>query len=219
MKKQIAPSILSSNFQNLGDEIIAVEKAGADMIHIDVMDGAFVPNITFGPPVIKSVRSVTKLPFDVHLMIDEPSRYLKDFADAGADIITVHVEACRHLDRTIHAIKDLGKQAGVALNPATPLFALDHLLELVDLVLVMTVNPGFGGQSFIEGSIQKIRVLKKKIERFGYDLPIEVDGGISAENIARVSDAGADIFVAGSAIFKTGNYKETIDGMRSALAD
>ncbi len=214
---KIAASILSCDFSDIGTEIAKVEKAGADMIHIDVMDGHFVPNITIGPPVIEKLRKVTQLPFDVHLMIENPHAYVDIFADAGADGITFHVEAVKHHDRLLHKIKKLGKKAGVALNPSTPLFFLDHIYEYLDLILVMTVNPGFGGQEFIEGSYHKVRVLKKKMERHGFDIPIQVDGGVTLENIAKIADAGASIFVAGSAIFNTSDYEQTVKEMKSRI--
>lgn len=198
--KKLAPSILSCDFSRLGDEVKALEKAGVDMLHVDVMDGMFVPNISIGVPVVQSLRKVTKLPLDVHLMVHEPLRYVEAFAAAGADIITVHVEACTHLDRTLKAIKAAGKQAGVALNPATPLFFLDHIYDIADLILLMTVNPGFGGQSFIEGMLQKLQVLSKKLERQKH-IPIEVDGGVGPDNIEKIAKAGAEVFVAGAAIF------------------
>jgi ribulose-phosphate 3-epimerase len=208
--KKIAPSILSADFSRLGDEIRAVSAAGADYIHIDVMDGHFVPNITIGPLVVEAVRKITNLPLDVHLMITEPDRYIPDFAAAGADIIVVHAEACWHLHRTVQLIKSLGKKAGVSLNPATPLQSLDHIVEELDLVLLMTVNPGFGGQSFIEGSIPKIHALRAMLDRRGLEAELEVDGGVKLENIARIAHAGADVFVAGSAVFGSADYQSTI---------
>lgn len=213
--KKIAPSILSADFSRLGDEIRAVEAAGADYIHIDVMDGHFVPNITIGPLVVAAARKVTALPLDVHLMIENPDLYIADFADAGADIIVVHAEAVNHLHRTVQLIKSLGKKAGVSLNPATPLTALDYILEELDLVLLMTVNPGFGGQSFIEACLPKIHSLRAMLDRRGCEAELEVDGGVKASNIAGISHAGADVFVAGSAVFGSGDYAKTIAGMKA----
>ena len=211
----IAPSILSADFARLGEEITAVSKGGADVIHIDVMDGHFVPNITIGPLVVKAVRRITDLPLDVHLMIENADRYLDDFAKAGADWITVHVETGYHLHRTIHHIKELGKKAGAVLNPATPLETLTEILPDLDLVMLMTVNPGFGGQSFIEGSLAKIRRLKKIIDDRGLALPIEVDGGVSPKTIGPIAAAGANIFVAGSAVFSQDDYGKVIAELRS----
>ncbi|MBA3003410.1 MAG: ribulose-phosphate 3-epimerase [Desulfurivibrio sp.] len=206
----IAPSILSADFARLGEEITAVAKGGADVIHIDVMDGHFVPNITIGPLVVKAVRRVTDLPLDVHLMIENADDYLEDFADAGADWITVHVETGYHLHRTIHRIKELGKKAGAVLNPATPLSSLEEILPDLDLVMLMTVNPGFGGQSFIESSLAKIRQLKKMIDARGLSVGIEVDGGVSPKTIGAIAAAGANIFVAGSAVFGQDDYAKVI---------
>lgn len=198
----IAPSILSADFSKLGDEIRAAEKAGADWIHVDVMDGHFVPNLTFGPPVIAAVRSATKLPFDVHLMIEKPELSIPAYAAAGADRITVHAEACVHLHRTIHQIKELGLPAGVALNPATPVSVLEPILGDLDLVLIMTVNPGFGGQSFIKQSLVKLRQLRTMLQAQGLDhVHVQVDGGINSETAKLVVDAGANVLVAGNAIF------------------
>lgn len=213
---KIAPSILSADFSRLGEEITAIEAAGGDYIHIDVMDGHFVPNITLGAPVISSLRKVTKLPFDVHLMIDPAQPYLESFAAAGADIITVHVEADRHLDRSLQLIRSLGKKAGVSLNPSTPPHAIECVLDKIDLIVVMSVNPGFGGQSFIESQLQKIRTLRGMIG----DRPIEleVDGGVKTDNAARIVEAGADVLVAGSAVFSGGNYAGNISAIRSAVA-
>ena len=212
---QIAPSILSADFTRLGEEIRAVEQAGADIIHIDVMDGHFVPNITLGPLVVKAVRRVTTRVLDVHLMISNPDDYLEAFAEAGADWITVHVEGCRHLHRTISRIRQLGKKAGAVLNPATSLSNLDHILEDLDLVMLMTVNPGFGGQSFIPSSLEKIWTLRQRIRDMGLGVGIEVDGGISSETIADVAEAGANILVAGSAVYGSKDYAATIDELRS----
>ncbi len=212
--KKIAPSILSADFSRLGDEVRAVEAAGADYIHIDVMDGCFVPNITIGPLVVEAVRRVTKLPLDVHLMIDAPDRYIGDFAKAGADIIVVHAEATNHLHRTVQLIKSLGKKAGVSLNPATSLHSLDYVLEELDLVLLMTVNPGFGGQSFIDACLPKIQALRGMLDKRGLEAELEVDGGVKTANIAQIAHAGADVFVAGSAVFGSGDYAATIAEMK-----
>jgi ribulose-phosphate 3-epimerase len=210
---KIAPSILSADFSKLGDEIKKVEKY-VDMIHIDVMDGHFVPNITFGPPVVRSVRVVTKLPFDVHLMVQEPEKYVESFIDAGANIVTVHAETTPHLHRVINMIKKAGAQAGVVLNPATQLSKLDHVLDDIDLVLIMTVNPGFGGQSFIRGMIPKIEKLKEIIEERKLDIEIEVDGGINADTARQAVDAGADIVVAGSYIYESNDVVKAIENLR-----
>ncbi|MDX2434994.1 MAG: ribulose-phosphate 3-epimerase [Desulfobacterales bacterium] len=210
----MAPSILSADFTRLGEEIRAVENAGADIIHIDVMDGHFVPNITIGPLVVASVRKITDLPLDVHLMIEDADRYIDDFAKAGADWITVHVEACPHLHRTVSRIKELGKKAGAVLNPATPLGTLDEILADVDLVMLMSVNPGFGGQSFIRSSLNKIKTLKNMIEDRGLEVGIEVDGGVSPATIKDVAGAGANIFVAGSAVFGQQDYAKEIMEMK-----
>ncbi|MFH2122246.1 MAG: ribulose-phosphate 3-epimerase [Pseudomonadota bacterium] len=211
---QFAPSILSADFSRLGDEIRAVDQAGAEIIHVDVMDGHFVPNITIGPLVVKAVRQVTDKVLDVHLMIENADRYLESFAEAGADWITVHVEACPHLHRTVSRIRELGKKAGVVLNPATPLDTLDFILEEVDLVMLMSVNPGFGGQSFIQSTLRKISRLKKRIDELGLDVGIEIDGGISPGTIGKVAEAGANIFVAGSAIYGQADYRAVITEMR-----
>ena len=212
----IAPSILSADFTRLGEEISAVAQAGADAIHIDVMDGHFVPNITIGPLVVKAVRRITELPLDVHLMIENADAYLEDFAKAGADWITVHVETGYHLHRTIHRIKELGKKAGAVLNPATPLTSLKEILPDLDLVMLMTVNPGFGGQSFIESSLTKITQLKKMIDDRGLTVGIEVDGGVSPKNIGAIAAAGANIFVAGSAVFGQDDYAKVIAQLKGA---
>jgi len=212
--KKIAPSILSADFAKLGEEVRAVAAAGADYIHVDVMDGHFVPNITIGPPVVAALRTVTDLPLDVHLMITDPDRYIPDFAAAGADIIVVHAEACRHLHRTVQLIRSLGKKAGVSLNPATPLQVLDYVIDELDLVLLMTVNPGFGGQSFIEACIPKIHALRGMLDRRGLETELEVDGGVKVDNIARISHAGADVFVAGSAVFGSNDYVATIADLK-----
>ena len=212
--KKIAPSILSADFSRLGDEIRSVEAAGADYIHIDVMDGHFVPNITIGPLVVEAARKVTTLPLDVHLMIENPDNYIPDFAAAGADIIVVHAEAVHHLHRTVQLIKSLGKKAGVSLNPATPLNVLEYVLGDLDLVLLMTVNPGFGGQSFIEACLPKIHTLRAMLDRHGSEAELEVDGGVKIANIAGISHAGADVFVAGSAVFGSPDYKATITELK-----
>ncbi len=213
---KIAPSILSADFGRLSEEVKAVEKAGADWIHVDVMDGHFVPNITIGPLVVEAVRKATSLPLDVHLMIENADRYIKDFADAGADIITVHVEACPHLHRTIQIIKDLKVKAGVVLNPATPLFTLDEILGEIDLVLLMSVNPGFGGQKFIPSVLEKIKLLRETIGRCDKEIDLEVDGGVKAENAKAIKSAGANVLVAGSAVFNSKDYKKTIKQLRDA---
>ena len=215
--KQIAPSILSADFTCLGQEIRAVETAGADWIHVDVMDGHFVPNITMGPLVVEAVRRSTKLPVDVHLMITHPDLYIRDFVAAGADYVTVQVEVCPHLHRTIHLIKESGAKAGAVLNPATPLCCLEHILEDLDLVLIMSVNPGFGGQKFIPGSLEKISLLKNRIRDRKASALIEVDGGVNSATISEIARAGADVFVAGSAIFNSGDYRQAIDTLRSKI--
>jgi ribulose-phosphate 3-epimerase len=201
----------------LGEEVKAVEKAGADYIHVDVMDGHFVPNITIGPMIVKAVRRVTQLPLDVHLMISDPDRYIGDFAEAGADILTVHAETLNHLHRSVQAIRNLGVKPSVSLNPATPLEPLDYILEDLDMVLLMSVNPGFGGQAFIPSVVPKIQRLKERIDRKGLDVEIEVDGGIGPDTINQVSQAGAEVFVAGSAIFGSKDYEETIRVMRKRM--
>lgn len=215
--KMIAPSILSADFTRLGEEIRAVEAAGADWIHADIMDGHFVPNITFGPMVVEAVRRVTRLPIDVHLMISEPERYIADFAKAGADYISVHVETCIHLHRTVQLIRDAGARPGVVLNPATPLEALQWILEYTDLVLVMSVNPGFGGQAFISNSIEKIQRLRQMITEKRLTTLIEIDGGVSDKTIGNIAAAGADVFVAGSAIFGSRDYAAAIRGLRARM--
>ena len=211
---QFAPSILSADFTRLGEEIAAVDQAGAEIIHIDVMDGHFVPNITIGPLVVKAARKATDKVLDVHLMISDADTYIDSFAAAGADWITVHVEACTHLHRTVSRIKELGKKAGAVLNPATPLSSLDYILEELDLVMLMSVNPGFGGQSFIESTLAKTDSLKKRIDSLGLNIGIEIDGGISPKTIGRVAEAGANIFVAGSAIYGCEEYAPVIAEMR-----
>lgn len=215
--RKIAPSILSADFSKLGEEILAVEAAEADWIHIDVMDGHFVPNITIGPAPIKSLRKITRLPFDVHLMIKNPERYIDSFADAGSDVITVHVEAACHLHRVITQIKERGVKAGVSLNPATPLIQVEPILGNVDVLLIMTVNPGFGGQKFIEQSLPKIRKAREIVNSTAPNVAIEVDGGVTIDNIKSIVEAGADIFVAGASVFGSGNYGKTIRAMKAIV--
>jgi len=212
---KIAPSILASNFSKLNDEVISIENAGADFIHLDIMDGHFVPNLTFGPPIIKSLRNLTKLPFDVHLMVSNPDTLLDEYVYAGANIITVHVEACNHLARTLHYIKSKGCKAGVAINPHTDIQFIENVIEDLDLILIMTVNPGFGGQKFIKSMVKKISLVKEIIS--SRDIFLEVDGGITKENSKEVIDAGANVLVAGTSVFKTNQkttYKMNIDSLR-----
>ena len=212
----VAPSILSADFGSLAAEIQAVERAGADWVHVDVMDGRFVPNITIGQLVVRAARAATRLPLDVHLMIVEPDRHLEAFAEAGADLIVVHAEACVHLHRTLQRIRDLGARPGVAFNPATPLSGLPLVLDLVDLVLLMTVNPGFGGQKFIPAVLPKVREARAMIDAGGSPVDLEVDGGMGPETAWQVVEAGANVLVAGNAVFKTGDYAKAIHGIRTS---
>ena len=218
MNTIIAPSILSADFSKLGDEIRAVEAAGADWIHVDVMDGHFVPNITLGPMIVAAVKRVTGLPLDVHLMIENPDPFIPAFAESGADLISVHAETCPHLNRTVDLIKSHGARPGVVLNPATPLTALDWIIEHIDFVLLMSVNPGFGGQSFIRNTLDKVQALKQTIVRRGLSTLIELDGGVNKETIGEIAAAGTDAFVAGSAIFGSADYKKTVDSFKKAIA-
>ncbi|MBS1518466.1 MAG: ribulose-phosphate 3-epimerase [Bacteroidetes bacterium] len=215
--KKILPSILSADFSKLGEEIKQVESFGADIIHCDIMDGSFVPNISFGPKIVSWVNRITDLPLDVHLMINHPEKYITEFHAAGADMISVHFENNYHLDRVIHSIKDLGIKAGVVLNPATPVFMLEDILGICDYVLLMSVNPGFGGQKFLDNSLRKIAELKSMITGRGFKTLIEVDGGVDLSNIKNISQAGADMFVCGSSIFNSPDRKEIISKMRSLI--
>jgi len=212
----IAPSILSADFAHLADEVAVVERGGADFLHVDVMDGHFVPNLTVGPPIVESLKKVTKLPLDVHLMMTNPDAFIAEFAAAGANYLTVHVEACPHLHRTVQSIKERGVKAGVTLNPATSLHTIEEILPEVDLVLIMSVNPGFGGQKFIPSCLPKVAVARQMIERAHSRALLEVDGGIKIENAAQVLSAGADVLVAGSAIFSSRDYAATIAALRAA---
>ncbi|MBH0193554.1 MAG: ribulose-phosphate 3-epimerase [Nitrospira sp.] len=212
----IAPSILSADFARLADEVAAVERAGADLLHVDVMDGHFVPNLTVGPPIVEALKKVTKLPLDVHLMITNADAFIQEFAEAGADYLTVHVEACPHLHRTVQSIKERGVKAGVTLNPATPIASLQEILPDVDLVLIMSVNPGFGGQKFIPSALKKVAAAREMLDRIHSLALLEVDGGIKAENASQVAAAGATVLVAGSAIFSQRDYSGTIAALRAA---
>ena len=216
--KYIAPSILSADFSRLGEEIKAVEAAGADWIHVDVMDGHFVPNITIGPMIVKAVRKVTNLPIDVHLMIENPDRFIQDFAKAGASLISVQVETCTHLHRTMHLIRECGCRPGAVLNPATPASALEWILEDLDFVLIMSVNPGFGGQKFIQSALQKTRDMRRWIQSKNLPTLIEIDGGVNETTILEISKAGADVFVAGSAIFGSHDYGKTISTLKQIIS-
>ncbi|CEG26777.1 ribulose-phosphate 3-epimerase [Bacillus sp. B-jedd] len=213
---KIAPSILSADFSKLGDEIKDVEQGGADYIHVDVMDGHFVPNITIGPLIVEAARRATTLPLDVHLMIENPDLYIEEFAKAGADYLTVHVEACRHLHRTVHLIKSFGIKAGVVLNPATPVSSIEHVIQDVDLVLLMSVNPGFGGQKFISGVLPKIREVKSLADRLGTEVEIEVDGGVNVETARLCIEAGATVLVAGSAVYNQPDRAKAIAEIRGS---
>ncbi|MFQ5482075.1 MAG: ribulose-phosphate 3-epimerase [Nitrospinaceae bacterium] len=213
---KIAPSILSADFTRLADEVKAVEDAGADWLHVDVMDGHFVPNITIGPPVVEALRKATRLPLDVHLMIEDADRYIRDFASAGADILSVHVEACPHLHRTVQLIRDQKVHPAVVLNPATTVFTLDEIIENVDMVLLMSVNPGFGGQTFIPQVLPKIELVRQTLEQAGVEMEVQVDGGVKPENAAAIKEAGASVLVAGSAIFESEDYAASIKALREA---
>jgi ribulose-phosphate 3-epimerase len=215
-KVRIAPSILSADFSKLGEEVAAIEAAGADWVHIDVMDGHFVPNLTFGAPVVSCLRKVTKMPFDVHLMVEAPQNYIADFAKAGADILTVHLETAPHLHRVIQAIKEAGLKAAVSLNPSTPLCLLEEILPELDMVLLMSVNPGFGGQAFIPSSMEKVRKLRQMMDEKGLTTDIQVDGGVTPDNAAQLIAAGATVLVAGSAVYKAPDMANAIHSLRGA---
>jgi len=217
MDYYIAPSLLSADFGRLAEEVGAVEKAGADLLHVDVMDGRFVPNITIGPPVVAAIKRCAKLPLDVHLMIVEPEKYIEAFADAGADVLTVHAEATPHLQRAVARVRELGKKAGVSLNPSTSLSAIEWVLTDIDMVLIMSVNPGFGGQEYLPSMTGKIELLRSQLVRSGLSVDIEVDGGIKTDNVAEVVRAGANVIVSGSGIFKTKDYGKTISEMRTNI--
>ncbi len=216
--KKLCPSILSADFGKLAEELKAVESAGADVIHCDIMDGHFVPNITFGPDVVAKVNSITELPLDVHLMINSPEKYIKSFRDAGADYISVHIENNYHINRLVSQIKDTGAKAGVVINPATPVKALEYVLEYADFVLVMSVNPGFGGQKFVSNSLKKVRELKDIINKNNYNCIIEIDGGIGPANIKEVSDAGVDMFVAGASVFKAKDIAGAVKELKKLIS-
>jgi len=216
---QISPSILSADFMRLGEEIHAAEEAGADLLHIDIMDGHFVPNITIGPAVVAAVKKITRLPLDVHLMIDDPDKYLQDFVSAGADYLTVHCEAAVHLHRTVQWIREKGIKAGASINPATPVSQLECIIDDIDLVLLMSVNPGFGGQKFIPSTMDKIRKIREMIRAAGSRALIEVDGGVKLDNAKEIADAGADILVMGSAFFESGDYKKTMEKLHEKLGN
>ena len=215
---KIAPSILSADFMRLGEEIKAAEAAGIDLFHIDIMDGHFVPNMTIGPSIVEAINKITDVPLDVHLMIEEPDKYVKDFINAGADYLAVHIEASVHAHRTVQVIKESGIKAGIALNPATPICSLDHIFQDLDFVVLMSVNPGFGGQSFIPQSMDKIKMLKRLIRERGLSTLIEVDGGVKPDNARQVADAGADMLVMGSAFFSSKDYKSLTKKLRSVLS-
>lgn len=217
MDYYIAPSLLSADFGRLAEEVGAVEKAGADLLHVDVMDGRFVPNITIGPPVVAAIKRCARLPLDVHLMIVEPEKYIEAFADAGADVLTVHAEATPHLQRAVARVRELGKKAGVSLNPSTSLSAIEWVLTDIDMVLIMSVNPGFGGQEYLPSMTGKIELLRSQLVRSGLSVDIEVDGGIKTDNVAEVVRAGANVIVSGSGIFKTKDYGKTISEMRNNI--
>ncbi|MCM1991067.1 ribulose-phosphate 3-epimerase [Oceanirhabdus seepicola] len=215
---KIAPSILSADFSKLGEDIRSIDKYGADMVHIDVMDGKFVPNISFGFPIIKSIRNLTDLEFDVHLMIEEPTRFVDEFIDAGADIITIHYESEVHIDRAINYIKSKGVKVGLSLNPGTPVSLIENLIPALDLVLIMSVNPGFGGQKFIPYSLDKIKEVKALAEKYNKDeMMIQVDGGVGTQNIKEINEAGANVVVAGSAVFRNGEIEKNIEALRKAV--